>query len=83
MEDAMESEKLFKLSNHHYLYLERSIPTGWLYTLYDEQLNAITGGDIDRFYITSWEAGKIALEKMGMQDITMSECTVLLKQLLL
>lgn len=82
MEDAIEPEKLFKLSNHHYLYLERNIPTGWMYTLYDEQLNAITGGDIDKFYITAWEAGKIALEKMGMRDISMSECHLTLLQLL-
>lgn len=82
MEDAIEREKLFKLSNHHYLYLERNIPTGWLYTLYDERLNAIAGGDINQFYITAWEAGKIALEKMGRPDITMSECPLTLKQML-
>lgn len=83
MEDALESEKLFKLSNNHYLYLERNIPTGWLYTLYDKRLQAITGGDIDQFYITAWRAGRIALQKMKMQDIAMSECTVPLERLLL
>lgn len=82
MEDALESEKLFKLSNHNYLYLERNIPTGWLYTLYNKRLQAITGGDIDLFYITSWKAGQIALKKMGMQELEMSEYKISLQQLL-
>lgn len=82
MEDAIEPEKLFKLSNNHYLHLERNIPAGWMYTLYDEHLNAIAGGDIDQFYITAWKAGKIALVKMEMRDISMSECHLTLRQLL-
>ena len=82
METDLKPEVLFKMSDGRYLYIEADLPTGWMYTLYDQKGIAITGGNIDGLYQAAYGVALEALRQMGIEDVMVDPSCIDLNDLI-
>lgn len=82
METDFKLEVLFKMSDGRYLYIEADLPTGWMYTLYDAEGTAITGGNVDGLYQAAYGVAMEALRQMGIEDVVIDPSCIDLNDLI-
>ncbi len=78
----MELEHLYYLSNGQYLYLEWVFSQCWSYTLYSANGTALDGNDVNLYVISAYEAAELALKQMHIDDVSIHETALSIKDLI-
>ncbi len=82
MEMDFHFEVLFRVSDGRYIFIEADLPTGWMYTLYDPEGCAITGGRVDGLYRATYGVAMEALRQMEIEDATIAPACIDLNDLI-